>query len=237
MAFSDDLAIKLGGIVTGDEFENQEKAYELLTRTDSVKVPQPYAFFQRDGLGYLVMEHIHGWGIPPSDPLSAEKVVDVLKVFAKISGETPGSLNGGPCRGLLWSEYHNFKPENIGDVEKYFSGKLEDDSEIKLHPYPLTLCHGDLAERNIKICANQLCILDWASAGFYPKLFEIAAMQKNRVEPLLTNVLQSVQSIKWLDKTEITLAHCIGRAASLNIRYVAYVQSSCNERFVELTWI
>lgn len=224
VALSDDLAVKLGGDVTFDEFENQKTAYDLLMRVDSVKVPQPYAFFKRNGLGYLVMEHVHGREIPPSDPVSTQKVVDMLRLFAKISGEKPGSLSGGPSRGLLWSEYHNFKPEDVGDVERYFSAKLKEPSEITLQSYPLTLCHCDLAARNIKMCASQICILDWASAGFYPKLFEIAAMQNNTAEPLLTNVLESVRSIEWLDKTEAILADRIGRAASLNVRYIQYVQ-------------
>jgi aminoglycoside phosphotransferase (APT) family kinase protein len=231
VAFSDDLVVKIGGDVTRDEFENQERAHEILMPVNSVKVPQPYAFFRRQGLGYLVMEHIHGEQIQPSDPSSVQKVVDLLRVFATIRGEKPGPLGGGPSRGLLWSEYHDFKPESIEDVEKHFSARIKDGSEIALYPYPLTLCHGDLAERNIKICENQLCILDWASAGFYPKLFEIAAMQKNTVEPLLMKVLQSVQEIAWLNENESFLANCIERAASSNIRYISYVQTDCQERF------
>lgn len=235
MALSEDLVVKIGGEVTCDEFWNQERAYEVLKPENSVKVPQPYAFFRREGLGYLVMEHIHGEEIEPSDPASVKKVVEMLRVFATIRGEKPGSICGGPSRGLLWSEYHDFKPESIGDLEDHFSARIKEGSRIALHPYPLTLCHGDLAKRNIKICENQLCLLDWASAGFYPKLFEIAAMQKNAVEPLLTEVLQSVQDISWLDENETFLANRIERAANLNIRYIAYVQQTVKSKFVHLT--
>lgn len=59
---------------------------------------------------------------------------------------------------------------------------------------PLVLCHMDLTPRNImELSDGSICILDWASARFYPHVFEVAMLQLNPfcknedklIEPLL----------------------------------------------------
>jgi len=61
---------------------------------------------------------------------------------------------------------------------------------------------------------------DWASAGYFPKLFEVAAMQRNAEEPLLLDVLQVIRSTAWLSEEERAQANHVVKAADSNIRYV-----------------
>jgi hypothetical protein len=220
VAISHQLVVKFGAAVTFDEFNNQTIACQLLSQSESVRVPQPYYFFQRDHIGFIVMDYVTTQTAPPYEHVSAERVVALLHVFATIVSNKPGSLSGGPCRGLLWSDHHDFTPEKIHDIEKYFSKRLPGVSDVTLNAYPAVLHHGDLATRNLIIKGDQMYVLDWASAGYFPKLFEVAAMQRNAEEPLLLNVLQLIRSTAWLSEEERAQANHVVKAADSNIRYV-----------------
>lgn len=222
VALTEDLVVKFGGTFTRDEFENQKQAHQLLAPMKDVKVPQPYNFFNQDGCGFICMERVHGQEITTSGRLAAHKLMDVLRTFATIHGEKPGSLSGGPARGLLWSEYHDFKPNGREELERHFFETLCGSAEVTFSG-PLVLCHGDLAARNIMIRGNEVYILDWASAGFHPKLFEIASMRKNTVEPLLADVMRLVTKTACLDEVEFMQACYIEQRAKKNVRYIKYV--------------
>lgn len=219
VAISDQLVVKFGGAVTSHEFDNQKIAHRLLLQEASIGVPKPYCFFQKGHVGYLVMDYIKE-DTESSDSLSALEIVELLRVFATIRSDRPGSLGGGPCCGLLWSEYHSFTPERIDDVEKHFSERLRGVSDLALSPYPAVLHHGDLAARNITKKGDRLYILDWASAGYFPRLFEVAAMRRTNCDPLILDVLDLMDSIAWLSEDESAQVDHIVKAASSNIRYV-----------------
>lgn len=59
-------------------------------------------------------------------------------------------------------------------MERWLNVRLPDvKSKLELQHYPLVLCHLDLAPRNILwLSDGSVCFLDWATAGFYPRLFE-----------------------------------------------------------------
>lgn len=62
---SDDVIVKFGWSVTEDVAENQEYA-RILSSETNIRVPKVHRYFSRSGLGFIVMEFVHG------DPL--EKV-------------------------------------------------------------------------------------------------------------------------------------------------------------------
>jgi thiamine kinase-like enzyme len=64
-------------------------------------------------------------------------------------------------------------------MESWLNFRLPDvESKLILQKYPLVLCHLDLAPRNIIWLADgSVCFIDWASAGFYPRFFEVCLLK------------------------------------------------------------
>ncbi|KIW11717.1 hypothetical protein PV08_11019 [Exophiala spinifera] len=62
-------------------------------------------------------------------------------------------------------------------MEKWFNSRLfEHNPKLSLRNCKLVLCHLDIAPRNLLWQEDgSLCLLDWASAGYCPRLFEFCA--------------------------------------------------------------
>lgn len=86
-------------------------------------MPRVDAFFcDERGWGYLVMEYIEGKAIDPLEDISIiNKVADVLQYFATLRPRhtSPGSLSGGPCRGLLFPETEGLVFDSLDGMEKW----------------------------------------------------------------------------------------------------------------------
>jgi thiamine kinase-like enzyme len=63
-------------------------------------------------------------------------------------------------------------------MEDWLNHRLPDvEAKLALEKYPLVLCHLDLAPRNmIRLEDGSLCLLDWKSAGLYPRFFEVCIL-------------------------------------------------------------
>ncbi|KAJ5225231.1 kinase-like protein [Penicillium chermesinum] len=172
---SDQQVVKWGPDVTIEEAENQRIAYELVD-SRIVRIPRVYDFFcDEQGRGYIVMELINGKVIDPLEELGAvEKVAGVLDYFATLQRATPGSLCKGPCRGLLFPDTEDLVFKSPDEMEKWFNSRLlSHNPKLSFQGCDFVLCHLDLAPRNILWQEDgSLCLIDWASAGYYPRLFE-----------------------------------------------------------------
>lgn len=84
----------------------------------------------------------------------------------------PGSLGGGRPDGML---FENYDPLVRNDnVSEWFS--IWSRGEVTLMGARQVLCHLDLAPRNIIEKSDGIpCLLDWASAGFYPRALELSS--------------------------------------------------------------
>lgn len=185
--------VKFGTPVTASEAANQQYAWRRLESNSfhSVRVPRVYRFFQdstcpedywQDPVGYLVMEFVPGTAL--SDLPAAELPAVVKNVAAlvhslsliKSENNRPGPLDGGEPQGPIWAPddltYEKF--ESIGGLEAWFNRALiKENATINLHQYPLSFCHLDLARRNmLRVDDQTIYLLDWATAGFYPSIFE-----------------------------------------------------------------
>lgn len=172
---SDHAVVKWGPDVTKEEAENQRIAYELLDK-HIVRVPRVFRFFsdERDW-GYIVMEFIDGKVIDPLEDVAAiQKVVSVLNYLATFRQATPGSLCGGFSRGLLFPDTEDLVFDSLDEMEKWFNSRLlAHNPKLTFQDCKLVLCHLDIAPRNILWQEDgSLCLIDWASAGYYPRLFE-----------------------------------------------------------------
>ncbi|KAI9036790.1 uncharacterized protein KD926_001312 [Aspergillus affinis] len=175
---SKDTAIKFGMSISEDEFLNHQIAYDLVDQT-RVQIPRAHRFFT-DGLGrgYIVVEHVEGNVIDPlTDPVLIKRLSNVLNYLHTIRGTKPGSLSGGPCHGLLWPDNESVMFESKEQLESWLNSRLsQEGGNVSLEDDNLVLCHLDVTPRNIIWKPDgSICLVGWASAGFYPRLFEFWA--------------------------------------------------------------
>jgi len=172
---ADSTAVKFGIGVKKDEAENQSRAYDLVD-SSVVRIPRVYRFFSdKRGLGYIIMEYVDGRIIDPlEDVMLIRRIACVLAHFATLRGYVPGALSGGPSRGLIFPDTESLIFSSTQVMEKWFNSRLfEHQTKLSLQSCELTLCHLDIAPRNILWLDNgDICLIDWASAGYYPRLFE-----------------------------------------------------------------
>lgn len=73
-------------------------------------------------------------------------------------------------------------------MQKWFNSRLfAEQGQVQFdHTGPFVLCHLDIAPRNIIWCDDGcICLLDWASAGFYPRLLEYVSLHLQKDQKLL----------------------------------------------------
>ncbi|KAK6498906.1 hypothetical protein TWF481_011476 [Arthrobotrys musiformis] len=193
---SDQAVVKFGTHIRREEAENLRLARAVLD-PKIVYVPQVYRTFKYERKYYIVMEYIDAIPILDSeyDDL-AERVADVLKHLHSISGKIPGSLGGGISRGFLWeSDFPNFR--TIDQLEIWVNRRVKTHPKVSFKDRDLVLCHPDVVPRNIlRKSDGSICLVDWESAGYYPRCFEAAAMRlvntaTTRFENLLLERVQS----------------------------------------------
>lgn len=192
LRLNDRAVVKFGRSVTASEAANQEFAWNALRSSfPSVRIPEVYRFCQDTPLaeyswlrrvGYLVMEFVPGKRLselPLVEPLFVDKLAQTVQIMSRIRSENnkPGPVDDGEPEGPIWAPdnraYERFG--SMDDLEAWLNRALvRESATIDLHQYPLSLCHLDLALRNIlRVDDHSICLLDWASAGFYPRVFEI----------------------------------------------------------------
>jgi fructosamine-3-kinase len=178
---ANEAIIKCGPNVTQQEAENQRIAFELIDQT-IIRVPRVYRYVASSTVGYLVMEFIDGEPLQTfEDAHVCATITRTLTNFAQIQSDQPGPLGVGTAHGMLWSASDSFSLLSTADIETYYNTKqLEQHTKLRLEGFSLILCHLDLVPRNVlKLQDRSLCLLDWASAGFYPRFFEICTLRIN----------------------------------------------------------
>ncbi|CAI6341875.1 unnamed protein product [Periconia digitata] len=175
---SDLEVVKFGPGVYIEEYMNLQRAYKLLDPS-IVRVPQPYRFIRNGEVGYIVMEYMRGTVLGNlTDPCRIEKVGKALEHFSSFQSPDPGPLGGGISRDLLWSEGTTTEYSLCAStkrLEHWFNRRIKHENlTISFQECEFVLCHLDIAPRNIVWLHNDdsLCIVDWASAGYYPRIFE-----------------------------------------------------------------
>jgi serine/threonine protein kinase len=169
LRISQDAVVKCGFGITQEEAEDQTQAYHLIDPT-IIRVPRVYRYFTRKGIGYIVMEFIDGKPLNLTEDVSTcKKVVKALAHFSRVQNHQPGPLGGGIARGLFWTEGDLISPTCTHDIENYFNTRqLQRHEKLTLNGQQHILCHFDIAPRNIlKLENGSLCLIDWASAGFF----------------------------------------------------------------------
>lgn len=171
---SDDLVVKFGPGISSHEAFNQMKARELVDAR-IVQIPRVHRFCtDNSGWGYILMDIVKGEMIDSISEHHVEKIASVLQHFSSITANRPGSLSGGPSTGILWPDTNDLTITDVSQIEEWFNSRLfEGQGRVTFQPCDLVLCHLDIVPRNIIWTGNDnICLLDWASAGLYPRIFE-----------------------------------------------------------------
>ena len=220
---SSGTVVKFGAAVTQHEANNQEMAYQLLKSHKFVRAPRPLGFLQADGVGYLAMEYVEGPVVDQPDPDMAPQIFQIIQAFAEIQHAVPGPLGGGFCRGSLWFDYHDFHPSDIHDIESYYNRRVDHRQKLTLYNYPPRTFPWGLGCEEHHPQWEIFHVLDWATAGFYPKLFEICAMRINTPDRLIPDVLRLITEIGWLNESEEFQTGLILQAAHTSMRFIQWV--------------
>ena len=169
------------------------------------------------------MEYINGRLLSsvedPNNYLDA--VVKILEHFEQVRHVKPGPFHGGIAYGELWLDYESIAPATISDIEKYYNERqLKPFSKLELARYPLVFCHLDIAPRNILVLEEgSLCLIDWATAGFYPRLFERCALRLNIRQKDDWNA-KLIDRLSMLDEHEKSQVALLEKAYYLGQRYM-----------------
>ncbi|OAL17372.1 hypothetical protein AYO22_11739 [Fonsecaea multimorphosa] len=173
---SDGVVVKFGLGVTLQEASAQQIAFDR----DVSRIPWVYGFFERaDGLfwktGYLVMEYIEGVTLEQvgwEQPGMLMRVAAAVNAINSISSKCPGPVAGGEAHHSLWSESGSGTAfQHVQELEAYLNDRLSFfGREAHIREDDLCFCHMDVAPRNFMVDLwGRLCLLDWATAGFFPR--------------------------------------------------------------------
>jgi serine/threonine protein kinase len=206
--------VKFGELVSTDEAKNQAAAYDLLCPHICI-VPKAYRTFRYDGKGYILMEYIDGESFGNLNDTQINKVNEILNRFSGISGE-PGALCGDGVisrTGRFWPNTYDVHPQNVAGLEFWLNSMLREGGTISLKDSSFSLCHLDLAPRNIIWRNDEPILIDWASAGFYPHTFEITALRLGMGDELpFTTALLRLQDRECYKEHVLLLLTASGKA-------------------------
>lgn len=210
-----DMAVKFGPDITRVEAENQRTAYRLINPA-IVRVPKVYDFFDSEGQGYIVMEFVDGKSRVHFDSSAREKIEAAFQHFSTLGGESFGNLCGfGPLCMYPFPDT-GASLGSLDELDRWCNCRLLQGS-VSFHGRSTVLCHRDFAPRNLLWCGNDLFVLDWALAGFYPPSFEVCA-QKNGRDMVAIDMLLSIHKAPSLSAE----ADLLTRIWSNSIRYALY---------------
>ncbi|KAF2755966.1 hypothetical protein EJ05DRAFT_487785 [Pseudovirgaria hyperparasitica] len=120
----------------------------------------------------------------------------------------------------LWLDYVSIIPTTIADIEEYDNKRqLRDSDYLNLAGYSLVFCHLEIAPRNILALEDgTLCLVDWVSADFHPRLFErtVLKISVRSKDDWTTNLLRLLDELEENEKYQ---AELLERAYYLGHKY------------------
>lgn len=211
---SSQAVIKFGFGVTEAEAFNQSGVHKLVD-PQVVRIPKVHRYFSAsEGRGYIVMDFIEGKVIEPlEDPKKVMKIARIVDHLASFDREVPGPLHHGPPAALLFLDEAEYSFDGVDDLEAWWNRRLlPGDPSLCLQNFELVLCHLDIAPRNILWEDGQPpCMIDWASAGYYPRFFEFCAQRmiegkEGQFNTLLLNAMTKLERVQFLQITPLLRA-------------------------------
>lgn len=212
--------------VSIEECCNQVEARKLLD-PKIVVIPEVYRCFSKESRYYLVMESIEGnLRYLVEDDESIQKVARIIHHLQTHEGKIPGPLCEGMSRGIFW-EHEYVELGSTARLEMYISRRMT--GELKGQSFEvdkLVLNHNDIAPRNIIWMPDgRICLIDWAHAGYYPRLFEMVVSLNNtegRKDVVFAHKVQ-IELARSLTDREISDVNNLSHACFNGLRYAMQV--------------
>jgi thiamine kinase-like enzyme len=183
------------------EYLNQIVVHRELQGT-IVKIPEPFRFIVHGHRGYLFMESIEGLTLerlfetqPQLRGPTLDKARLALQCLHGIKRDRPGPLvDGYDTPGFPWGQ-RTVKIRSADELQARIDQRLERLEKrrklgwtMKLPDAQYSLCHMDLNLSNIILTTNdEIALIDWSTATFYPRKFELAMLSVSKKQYLLTN--------------------------------------------------
>lgn len=112
-----------------------------------------------------------------------ESIIRIARIIHHLQtheSKVPGPLCGGTSRGLFWENEY----VELGSTERlqmYVNRRMFGKHKGHFLKFEkLVVNHNDIAPRNIIWMPDgRICLIDWAHAGYYPWLLEIAVLDFN----------------------------------------------------------
>lgn len=187
-----DVVIKFGRGVMQEEALAQDTAFNILDAA-VVRVPKVYHFYHNSltNIGYLAMEWIDGLPLDLHNTMHVKALQKTMNHLASLERDFPGPLASGEPQGVLWEDSAPDDCRTIIGLEDWVNKWQE--RCVNFRGEDLVLCHLDTDAKNILwMQSRQICLLDWASAGYYPRYFELAAhLKKGQPNEVVEQVLRS----------------------------------------------
>lgn len=228
---SDDIGVKIGGLVTASEARTQEFANQNTDPT-IVHVPRVYRFFELDDppfkTGYLFMEYVQG---PTLEEVDLDIRTDIIPRMAQIiahlgqiqGGQVPGPIGGGLAQGHLFGDDGaDVIFTSVSGFNTYLNKRLAIAKKtIDLSGHPLVLCHLDLGRRNVILRDDDIIsLVNWNDAGLYPRFFEVRVLSYLNpwYGPFDAPLQEATTTLLGLTDEEKRLMSLMGIVRSQNLR-------------------
>lgn len=220
--------------MSAGEAATQNYAYRHVNHR-IVRVPRVYRYFQDKSdplwpmVGYLFMEYTPGQslrdlGVHDNGHISNRLAVVVTHLQEmKCTNGRPGPVGGDMPRGYLWGDdgaKTTFR--SIHALNLWLNKRLKlIGRTIDLSPYPLVFCHTDFSCRNVLLMKDDsICLLDWDSAGFFPRFYEMAAISCYNDSPAYRDgLMQAVSDAINPSVDEKDCIELLMRARAASLRY------------------
>ena len=230
MRFSDTLAVKHGQSLTKHEANNQYKAHQLLDPS-VVRVPRVFHFFEHqnpqdpDPTGYILMEYVDGEKLEDLTDLQLTQIAKIIKYMTSFRGPGPAGLMGGPIGGFLFGVPCYLEHGSVAGLNDWVNKRLiahcrgrDSGRRVDFSPCELVLCHLDIAPRNIIWPkSGPPWLIDWAAAGFVPRLFQFAFHELTTPNPEFNDRI--IPLLDPLAPWEEHLKLCFKEAWGNNVRF------------------
>ncbi|KAL5357333.1 kinase-like domain-containing protein [Aspergillus floccosus] len=238
---SDRIVVKCGDI-RRSEVAARKFAYDHADRT-IVYIPEVYRFIESDTQTYLFMEHVEGQTLGDVDfethtdiPIRIANTLAHLQQIT-VQSQIPGPIGGGEAYCYIFGdEGAGTTFDSVENMNAYMNRRLDAMNvylsrqegqrrfdHLHLTPCPLVSCHGGICQRNIVLEPDgSLCLVDWGFAGFYPRIFEFAAISyvvqnDAAFKDPITRELTTLLSLTDKEKQDIDRLRAV-RSANLRCR-------------------
>ncbi|KAF2426480.1 kinase-like protein, partial [Tothia fuscella] len=169
----------------------EAESIKFIQRHTSVPVPRVWNSYEKDGVGYILMEYVDGellervWG--KMDQSTRNTILLELRDYIKQMRQIKpplltriGSATGGPAtdrrtmNAIKGGPFETEKDFNEWQLKQLVEGssQLSRETYASMHKtdHEIVFSHGDLAFHNVIVHDGHVAaIIDWEYAGWYPE--------------------------------------------------------------------